>query len=151
MKRCFFIGHRDAEDAVFPCLVAEVHRHITQFGVKEFIVGGRGQFDQLAAKAVREAKHLYPEVKLTLLLAYLPTKTQPGQWDGFDETCYPPKLEQVPPRYAILKANRYLLEHCDYLIAYAWHPASNAKKLVTYAQKREKEGLITVTLLPRCT
>ena len=35
----------------------------------------------------------------------------------------------------------------DYLIAYAWHSASNARELAEYAQKRERKGLITVTML----
>ena len=28
------------------------------------------------------------------------------------------------------------MDHVDYLIAYAWHPASNARELVDYAQAR---------------
>jgi len=37
-----------------------------------------------------------------------------------------------------------MVNHVDYLIAYAWHPASNARKLVEYARSREKRGLIVV-------
>ena len=40
-----------------------------------------------------------------------------------------------------------MVEHSDYLIAYAWHPASNARDLVEYAKKCEKRGLIQVTEL----
>ena len=32
-KTCFFIGHRDAPDTIYPALLAEVERHITEFGV----------------------------------------------------------------------------------------------------------------------
>ena len=35
-----------------------------------------------------------------------------------------------------------MVDHVDYLIAYAWHPASNARELAEYAAKR-----ITVTRL----
>lgn len=38
--RCFFIGHRAAPEELFPALAQEVERHITEFGVREFIVGG---------------------------------------------------------------------------------------------------------------
>ena len=45
-------------------------------------------------------------------------------------------MERVPKRAAIVRANRYMADHCDFLIAYAWHPASNARELVDYAQAR---------------
>ena len=50
-------------------------------------------------------------------------------------------------RLAIVRANRYVVDHVDYLIAYVWHSASNASELAEYAQKRERKGLITVTML----
>ena len=74
-----------------------------------------------------------------------PTPTPPG----FDGTFYPLGMETVPKRAAIVRANRYMVEHSDYLIAYAWHPASNARELVEYAQKCEKQGKISITILPR--
>lgn len=58
-------------------------------------------------------------------------------------------MEKVPKRYAIVRANRYVIDHVDYLIGYPWHPASNARELVEYAKKRERRGLITVTLMER--
>ena len=36
---CFFIGHRDAESGLMSKIEAAVHRHITEYGVTEFIVG----------------------------------------------------------------------------------------------------------------
>ena len=47
-------------------------------------------------------------------------------------------MESVPRKAAIVRANRYVVDHVDYLIAYAWHPASNARELVEYAQKRQQ-------------
>ena len=51
----------------------------------------------------------------------------------------------MPRKLAIVRANRYMVDHVDYLIAYAWHPASNARDLLDYAQRREKKGLIQIT------
>lgn len=45
------------------------------------------------------------------------------------------------------KANEYTIRYVDYLIAFVWHTASNSKKIVEYAQRREKRGLIKVTVL----
>lgn len=56
-------------------------------------------------------------------------------------------METVPKRAAIVRANHYMVDHSEYLIAYAWHSASNAKQLVEYAEKREKKGLIHITKL----
>ena len=67
----------------------------------------------------------------------------------FDGTFYPPGMETVPKRAAIIQANRYMVEHSDYLIAYVRHSVSNAWDLVEYARKYEKQGTITITALPR--
>ena len=65
--------------------------------------------------------------------------------EGFDGTFYPPGMESVPRKVAIVRANRYVVDHVDYLIAYAWHPASNARELLEYAKRREKRDLISIT------
>ena len=147
MKSCFFIGHREASEEICPTLYAAVEQHIVEYGVTEFIVGHYGGFDRLAASAVKEAKRFYPEVKLTLLLPYHPADRPIPTPDRFDSTFYPPGMESVPRKIAIVRANRYVVDHVDYLIAYAWHPASNARELVEYAQKRQQKSGIQTTLL----
>ena len=133
---CFFIGHREASDSIFPALVQAVERHITEYGVTEFVVGHYGNFDRLAARAVLHAKERHPQVTLFLLLPYHPADRPTPAPEGFDGTFYPPGMERVPKRAAIVRANRYMADHCDFLIAYAWHSASNARELVDYAQAR---------------
>ena len=39
MSTCFFIGHRETSERVLPALIQEVERHITEYGVTEFVVG----------------------------------------------------------------------------------------------------------------
>lgn len=136
MSTCFFIGHRETSDSIFPALVQAVERHVTEYGVTEFIVGHYGNFDRLAARAVLKAKEHHPQVTLFLLLPYHPADQSVPVPEGFDGTFYPPGMERVPKRAAIVRANRYMADHCDFLIAYAWHPASNARELVDYAQAR---------------
>lgn len=136
MKSCFFIGHREASEEIFPCLMQAVEYHITTYGVTEFIVGNYGGFDRMAAKAVLAAKKLHPEITLSMLLAYHPAERPVTLLCGFDNTFYPPNMEKTPRRFAITRANHYMVDHVDYLIAYAWHPASNARDLVAYGRKR---------------
>ena len=146
-KSCFFIGHREASEEIYLALYAAVEQHIVEYGVTEFIVGHYGGFDRLAASAVKAAKHSYPEVRLTLLLPYHPVERPIPTPDGFDGTFYPPGMESVPRKAAIIRANRYVADHVDYIIAYAWNLASNARELVEYAKRREKKDSLVITLI----
>lgn len=150
MKSCFLIGHREASAEVLPALTETVEQHITEYGVTAFIVGNYGGFDHMAAKAVIAAKARHPEITLSMLIPYHPAERPIEPPKGFDCTFYPPDMEKVPRKLAIVRANRYMVDHVDYLIAYAWHPASNARELVEYARKRALRGLMSVTVLPKC-
>ena len=110
-KSCFFIGHRETPEEIYPVLCAAVEEHIVRYGVTEFIVGRYGCFDGLAAKAVKTAKQTHPEVELTLLLPYHPAERPIPVPDGFDSTYYPPGMENVPRKVAIVRANRYMVDH----------------------------------------
>ena len=149
MTSCFFIGHREASSEMLPALTEAVEQHIEDYGVAEFIVGNYGGFDHMAAKAVIAVKRRHPQITLTLLIPYHPAERPLVPPQGFDNTFYPPGMEKVPRKLAIVRANRYMVDHVNYLIAYAWHPASNARNLVEYARKREQRKLISVTVLPR--
>lgn len=147
MSTCFFIGHRDTPEGILPALAHTVERHTTQYGVTEFVVGHYGGFDRLAAHAVREAKKLHPEITLTLLLPYHPHDRPIPTPEGFDGTLYPEGMETVPKHLAIVRTNRWMLCHSDYLIVYVWHTASNSRELFEYAKRRERQGLLQVTNL----
>lgn len=144
MGICFFIGHREADDELIPALTAAVERHITEYGVTSFMVGRYGNFDKLAARTVIDAKKRHPEVTLTLLLPYHPFDRPIPVPKGYDSTFYPPGMENVPKKYAIVRTNRYMVDHSGYLIAFTWHAASNSRELVEYARRREEKGLIHV-------
>ena len=135
-KSCFFIGHREASEEIYPALYAAVEQHIVEYGVTEFIVGHYGGFDRLAASAVKEAKRFYPEVRLILLLPYHPAERPIPMLEGFD-----------PRKVAIVRANRYVVDYVDYLIAYAWHPASNARELMEYAKRRDCQNRLQIMML----
>ena len=144
MKTCFFIGHRDAPETVRPLLDAAVERHITEYGVTEFVVGHYGRFDYMAAGAVRAAKERHPEVTLTLLLPYYPFDHDTS---GYDRTYYPEGLETVPKPFAIVRANEHMIKAADYLICYDTGLVGKTRDFVAFAQLREKKGLILVTNL----
>ena len=148
-KCCFFIGHRDASREIYPALLAEVERHISELGVTQFVVGHYCGFDRLAAEAVIEAKAKHEEIELVLLLPHHPAERPIYKPAGFDYTYYPFTDETIPRSLAIVRANRLMVEHADYLIAYIWHTASNAANLLEFARRRAGKGLLEITLLKR--
>lgn len=139
MSICFFIGHHDAPESVFPALLAAVERHVAEYAVTEFFVGRYGAFDRMAARAVRTVKEGHPSVTLTLLLPYHPSAYKPeraAEFADYDGTFYPTGLETVPRRYAIVRANRAMTEQCSHLIACLRRPAGNTSAVVEYARRR---------------
>lgn len=140
-KTCFFIGHREAPESIYPELAQTVEQLIGQ-GATEFYVGHYGNFDRLAARAVIAAKQRHPEVRLTMLLPYHPAERKVILPSGFDGSLYPLGMEKVPRRFAISRANRWMVEHCTHLIAYVTHPASNAGKVVEWGRRESKKVII---------
>ena len=134
MKTCFFIGHQDAPESIYNRLLEAVERHISEYGVTDFIVGKYGNFDRLAARAVIEEKRHHADITLTLLMPYYRTDAE-SLPDGFDGSLFPDGLETVPKRAAIMRANQYMIRHCDYLITYNKNRVGNTRKLVAEARK----------------
>ena len=141
MPNCFFIGHRDAPDELRPMLAEAVERHISEYGVTEFIVGHYGRFDAMAAAAVRAAKKRHPEVTLVLLLPYYPFQYDAGENDA---SFYPPDMESVPKPLAIVRANEYMVRHCDRLICYNEGYIGNTRRLLALAERRAQSGLLRI-------
>ena len=145
MKSCFLIGHWDAPITVLPELIQEIERHIMEYGVYDFVVGRYGSFDRLAAIAVSDAKKKrHQQVTLTLLHPYtfdLPLSKS----EEFDAVFYPPGMESVPKRLAIVRANQYMIEHSTHLIAYVSHPSVGSRMVFEAALARQKRGLMCVT------
>lgn len=110
------------------------------------MVGRYGSFDQMAARAVREAKKDWPEIRLTLLLPYLPE----ARFElplGFDDSFYPPGMETVPKRVAIPRANEYMIRHCDVLICYDRGQPGNTRRLMELARRRQQREKIVIVNL----
>ena len=144
MSACFFIGHRDAPETLRPLLNEAVERHITAYGVTDFVVGHYGRFDVMAARAVRESKQRHPEVTLTLLIPYYPFQGLKELSQDFDATFYPPDMETVPKPYAIVRANEYMIRASDYLICYDRGQIGKTRDYIEIARQRERKGLIRI-------
>ena len=113
-------------DMILPSLI--------EGGAATFYLGGYGDFDGLAASALRRQKKTYPHVELILVLAYLNRDIDASRYDC---TTYPP-LEKVPPRYAIVKRNEWMVSKSDVVISGVTHSWGGAAKTLEYAQRKKK-------------
>lgn len=141
-KVCVFIGHRDAQPAIWEKLLAAVEFTINELGVTEFYVGGYGRFDSMAAEAVRNAKQLHPETRLYLIYAYLPVHKDDFMIERYDATLFLEGLESSPRRFAISKRNRWMVDQASAIIAYVEHGWGGAYQTLEYARKRSAKAQI---------
>jgi len=146
-KKCFFTGHRDTPGTVRPLLLEAINRHIVEYGVTEFYVGGHGAFDSMAAGVLAEMKRKYPFIWNCLVLAYHPSLRQVVLPTGFDHSLFPEGQELSPPKYAIPTLNRLMVQEAGYLIAYVRMITDGSYKLMQYAMAREKRKQLIITNL----
>ena len=143
MKICCFAGHSniyDNQEKLKFNLKNEIIKLIEKEKVNIFYCGGKGAFDWLCAKVINELKQDHPFIKSYLILAYLPTKNKTVYDDYvfslFNETIYP-DLENIPPRFAILKRNEWMIKNSDFLISYVIYDWGGAAKAVEFAKKQK--------------
>ena len=110
-------------DIILPSLI--------EGGASTFYLGGYGDFDSLAAAAVRRQKAVYPHITAS---RYLNRETDTSR---YDDTTYPP-LENVPPRYAIVKRNEWMVRESDVVISGVTHGWGGAAKTLDYARRKQK-------------
>ena len=142
MKSCFMFGHADCPDSIMPRIESVIESQYTLQGIRNFYIGNRGRFDSLAAMAAKCVKQRHPDMKLYLVLAYHPGERAVDLTDGFDNSYYPP-LEGTPRQYAIVKANKHMVDTADSIICYVKH-IGNTRNLLEYAQRRQKKEGITI-------
>jgi len=140
MKTCFMFGHANTPD-VFAQLTQAMEYVYRKLGIRDFVVGSRGDFDRIeAVKGVRYIKGQYHDVTARRLLAYHPALQRSELFDVpkcFDGSYYPCGLEKTPNTYAIRKANEIMVQEADVIICYVAHPG-NSRNLLEYAQKQKK-------------
>ena len=142
-KTCFLFGHAIAQPELIPYIKEAVEKHYIQYNARNFVVGCRGSFDSYASTVIKQLKNKYKDISLILLLAYHPAERAVILTKGFDNSFYPP-LEKVPRKFAIVKANQYMVNCADSIICYARHPG-NARDLWEYAQRKHAKSHIPIT------
>ena len=139
MAKCTFFGHRDSPSSIRGVLSAEIERLINEKDVNTFYVGTQGNFDRMAYTVLKGLRERNSHIKIYRVLAYMPKL---GDTDTYD-TIVPEGIETTYPRYAIIKRNKWMIDHSDYVIAYVTHTFGGAYQAVEQA-KRKKITVITV-------
>ncbi len=131
---CTFFGHRDTPMAIAEKLKG-VLIDLIESGVDTFLVGTEGGFDGMVYATLCELKGAYPQIKVSRVLAYLPTKADSLGEDA-EDTVYPEGLETVPKRFAIAKRNEWLVKQADTVVCYIERQFGGAAKYTEYAGKK---------------
>ena len=141
VKTCCFFGHREVTHNIRDKLTAIIENLITETGVTEFYVGHQGQFDTIVYSVLKELKVKYPQIRYTVVLAYMPDEHIKEVYGG--DTLFPDGMENVPKKYAISKRNDWMIQHSDYAVCYVHKITGGAAK---FREKAEKKGLRVVDI-----
>ncbi len=94
---------------------------ITTGRARCFLVGNNGAFDRMAPGGLRCVSREYSGVSCSVVICGLPRTRQEG--DPLpEETLFPEGLETVPPRWAIVRRNRWMVSQADVVAVHARRP-----------------------------
>ena len=143
-----FFGHRMLENAL------EVEKHlevllrdlITQHEYVEFLIGRDGEFDLLAASAIRRAvrQYGYGNTALTLVLPYLRTEYRDNEQNYlqyYDEVEICTESAAAHYKSAIQIRNRCMVDRSDLVIFCVQRQSGGAYRTLQYARKTGKQYL----------
>ena len=131
---CAFFGHRVCPQNTATALRDAVVDLIENKGVRDFYMGNQGDFDRLARETLRTLQQIYPDIRYTVVLAYFPTKGA----NLPENTVFPEELERVPPRYAINRRNKWILDRADYVITFVRSAVGGAATFDALAEEKGK-------------
>ena len=131
---CTFFGHKDTPYEVGGILREKIIEMIEVIHCNLFYVGNNGNFDRMVKQILIELKVIYPQINYFVVLPYLPTDKN----DDYSDSIVPENIENVFPKYAILKRNEWMLDKSDYVITYVKHQFGGAYKFFSLAKKRGK-------------
>lgn len=147
MGVCTFLGHRDTPKEAEPHLYTALADLIRNKGVDLFYVGNNGSFDFMVQKILNKLKLDYPNIRYFVVLAYMPRK-QTAFEHNFENSIYPDGMENTPPKYAIIKRNKWMIDKSDFVVTYVKRPVGGAAQFKSLAEKKNKTVINIADLLP---
>lgn len=143
MGVCTFCGHSRlyGQTVVVKEKCLTVIERLIVSGIADcFLIGNYGDFDGIASSVCLTLKKKYPQISVNLVLPYYRPHL-----DEYDKERYArydsvitPELEVTPHRYRIIKANEYMVDQADTVIAFVKYDGGAAKTLA-YAKRHKKQ------------
>ena len=100
--------------------------------------GGYGAFDWFTSSCINKAKKAAHNIVNCLVIPYI-THSYLARISlhtkEFDEIIYPP-LEDVPPKFAIIQRNEWMIDNSDILITYVKYSWGGAARTLEYAKRK---------------
>ena len=138
-----FCGHREftpdaeKEKTIIDLLLkyAETEQEVICY------TGGYGAFDWFAASCIRKAQTLAKNIRNCLIIPYITVSYLDRikiHKEKFNKIIYPP-LEDVPPKFAIIRRNEWMVDNSELLIAHVKFSWGGAGRTLEYAKRRGME------------
>lgn len=139
-----FFGHKtirccyDISTQIENVILKNIHYQEKVF----FYCGGYGDFDMMCASVCRTIAEKIPNCEIVYITPYMTEAHQQKikhfiDIKTYDSVIFPP-LEKVPPKYAIIRRNEWMVEQADIIIAYVEHCFGGAYTAIEYARKKKK-------------
>ena len=139
-----FAGHSRVSfaDKIKIALKEQLKRLLPKNEITVCYLGGYGDFDRLCASACREIKQEYGNIELVYVSPYMTPSEQEKvkqllDAGRYDLSVYPP-IEDVPPKFAIIKRNEWMMMNADVVLAYVNHSSGGAYRSLRFAKVKKK-------------
>jgi len=138
---CTFFGHKDTPKEIEPALRSPLIDLIENKNVDLFFVGNQGSFDNTVRNNLKLLKSCYPHIDYAVVLAYMPVQRDELGHEDYSDTIYPDGFEKTPPKFAITKRNRWMINESDYVVTYVKYTVGGAARFKELAEKKGKTVL----------
>lgn len=139
MRACAFFGSSDVTADIVPKLEGVISDLIKNYDVDVFCVGDRGGFDKAVKKALWTVSAKHPHIEYYVVLAYMPLGRAQDSLKEQAKTLFPQALEYAPPRFAIDKRNRWMVEAADVVVTYIGKGITRALRYKKLAECKGKK------------
>ena len=140
-----FLGHSTLsnDEGLREKIKRAIEKNIREGEKTVFYCGGYGDFDTVCSSVCRSLRKEWDcELDIALVTPYITEGQQKKlkylMYNGlYDSIIYPP-IEKVPPRFAIVKRNEWMIDKSELVIAYVEREYGGAYRGLQYALRKKK-------------
>lgn len=92
----------------------------------------------MVRSVLRELAQEYAHIHYAVVLERMPGKQNEDNPEDYSDTMLPEGIEEVPPRFAIVWRNKWMLRQSDYVVTYVTHSWGGAAQFAEMAERQKK-------------